>query len=255
VLPSPQALELARRLAALPELAMRSSALVRFLETTDDAEAAAVLSELVVFGRRGGPPFNLALLALCAVLSGEQLGYERQAQLYAAAKEADREPLLGLFYSSRTDDGGAAGPERPSEQRELTLGHRKWLARSSRRELLDRLLRDPEPEVVPILLENPRIVERDVVALVARRPTSAEVQRAVFGARRWVARYAVKRALVLNPYTPTELGIRLLGFLTAQDLRQVRSSPALPEAVREHAERLLAIDAPRPADDAPADVD
>lgn len=235
--PSPRSLELARRLAALPELQMRVQVLQSFLEETEPEEVVAVLAEVHVLGRRGGPPFNIALLALVALLSGEQLEYELQSRLYAAAKQAGLEDLLALFYSSR-DEAPGQGARQTEAQRELTLGHRKWLARGSRRELLDRLLHDPEPDVVPILLENPRIVERDVVLLAARRPTLPEVQWQIFEARRWIARYAVKRALVLNPWTPTELAIRLLAFLNAQDLQLVLTSPTLSEAVREAAQRL-----------------
>lgn len=234
--PSPQSLELARRLAALPELEMRVQVLQKYLETHEPAEVVAVLAEVHSHGRRAGPPFNVALLSLVALLSGEQLDYELQARLYAAAKEAGLEALLALFYTSRQDAEVSA---RAAEvQRELTLGHRKWLARSTRREVIDRLLHDPEPEVVPILLENPRLVERDVVLLAALRPTVPEVQWQIFESRRWIARYAVKRALVLNPWTPTELSIRLLAFLNAQDLALVRSSPTVPEVVRDAARAL-----------------
>jgi len=236
VTPTPQALELARRLAALPELQMRVQTLQAYLEEGDPSEVVPVLAEVHSFGRRAGPPFNIALLSLVALLSGEQLDYELQARLYAAAKEAGLEGLLALFYSSREE--GAEHSRAMEVQRELTLGHRKWLARGSRREVLDRLLHDPEPEVVPILLDNPRIVERDVVLLAARRPTVPEVQWQIFEARRWISRYAVKRALVLNPWTPTELSIRLLAFLNAQDLALVRSSPTVPEVVRETAGKL-----------------
>jgi hypothetical protein len=48
----------------------------------------------------------------------------------------------------------------------------------------------------------------------------------------------VKRSLILNPSTPTELSVRLLGFLNGSDLRLVHSSPTLPAPVREAAGRL-----------------
>jgi hypothetical protein len=236
VTPSPQSIELARRLAALPELQMRVQALQAFLEEHEPAEVVRVLAEVHSLGRRAGPPFNVALLSLVALISGEQLEYELRASLYAAAKEAGLEALLALFYSSRQE--GAESLRQSEVQRELTLGHRKWMARGSRREVLDRLLHDPEPEVVPILLGNPRIVERDVVLLAARRPARLEVQWQIFESPKWIARYAVKRALVLNPWTPTELAIRLLAFLNAQDLALVVSSPSLPEAVRDAAGKL-----------------
>jgi hypothetical protein len=234
--PSPEATQLARKLAALPDPLMRERVLGEYLAQTDPAPAVAVLDEILVLGRRGGPPFNVGLLALAGLLSQELLGYDLLVTLYAAAKEGGHEALMQLFLSSREDEERAARATEPD--RELTLGHRKWMARSTQREVLEKLLRDPEPDVAPILLQNPRLVERDVVLLAARRPTSPELQWQTFSARRWIARYDVKRALVLNPDTPTELAIRLMGFLNARDLRLVRTSPTLAEAVRGAATRL-----------------
>jgi hypothetical protein len=234
--PSPQAVELARRLAALPEAGMRERVLAEYLDRTAAPEAAQVLSEVHGIARKEGPPFNVALLTLVGLLSRSLLHYELQARLYTAAKEAGFEALLQLFLSSKS--GGTEEERRAEVRRELTLGHRKWMARSSRREVVEPLLRDPEPEVVPILLQNPRIVERDVVLLAARRPAKAEVLWEIFAARKWIARYAVKRSLILNPSTPTELSVRLLGFLNGSDLRLVHSSPTLPAPVREAAGRL-----------------
>ena len=241
--PTPAALALARRLAALPEAAMREQVLVEYLLAVAADESVPVLAELHAFGARGGPPFNVALLALAGALGRGMLAYDLRAKLYAAAKAAGLESLLELFLSSRADRSGAA-EERRVPDRELTLGHRKSMARSRDRETLHKLLRDPEPEVIPILLRNPRLTESEVVALAARRPTSAELQWCVFGSRRWIPRYRVKRALVLNPYTPTDLSLRLLALLNAADLRLVRESPGLPLPLRQAASRLL--DASRP---------
>jgi hypothetical protein len=236
--PSPAALELARRLTALAEPALRERVLLEYLLCNEPAQTVPVLAELHSLGMRGGPPFNMGLLALVGVLGRDQLSYERRASLYAAARAAGLTALQELFLSSRPGSGAAAASSSVSPDRELTLGHRKSLARSSDRATLEKLLRDPEPEVIPILLRNPRITERDVVALAARRPTTAELQRCVLDARRWIARYAVKRALVLNPCTPTDLALRLLAFLNRADLHLVRSSPGLPLPLREAASRL-----------------
>ncbi|HWE30403.1 MAG TPA: hypothetical protein VHB97_20495, partial [Polyangia bacterium] len=61
------AASLARRLAALPAAVMRQATLRATLDALDDDTAAKLCSELV---RRGpdGSPFDVALLALTAVL-------------------------------------------------------------------------------------------------------------------------------------------------------------------------------------------
>ncbi|PID39183.1 MAG: hypothetical protein CSB49_01935 [Proteobacteria bacterium] len=229
---------LALGLAALPELEMRQSAFLRYLHERDAAAVVPVLARIQQLGRKGGPPFDVALLAMASTLSRDLVPYEALAELYRAAKDGGFATLGQLFFSGGGHEQPPPEPRDRDEQRLLTLGHRKTMARSTDRDVLDRLLRDPEVPVVHNLLENPRLVERDVVQLAARRPTDPEVQRVIFSSRRWICRYAVKRALVLNPYTPTELAIRLLGFLTSMDLKLVRQTPTLSETVRQAAEQL-----------------
>lgn len=233
-----EASRLAKQLAALPAPEMRHHALLRYLAETPPEAAVPVLSRIQLLGRQGGPPFDVALLAMAGLLSHELLPYERIAELYRAAKEAGQDALGQLFFSG-SSEGPAHEPRRRDDQRELTLGHRKTLARLQDRQVLDRLLHDPEVPVIRNLLLNPRLVERDVVQLAARRPTDPEVQRAIFAAPRWIRCYAVKRALVLNPYSPTELSIRLLGFLTLPDLKSLGQTPTLPLVVRDAAQELI----------------
>ncbi|HEX8950786.1 MAG TPA: hypothetical protein VF945_03025, partial [Polyangia bacterium] len=94
------AVSLARRLAALPAAPMRQATLRAALAALDDGAAARLCSELV---RRGpdGAPFDVALLALTAVLDGGALGYERHAALYAAARALDDAQLGRLLLSSQ----------------------------------------------------------------------------------------------------------------------------------------------------------
>jgi hypothetical protein len=221
----------ARRLRALPSGATRRAVLRELLDQLDVDRAAALIGELV---RRGptGAPYDVALLALTSLLDDGRLGYERHVELYEAAVRAGDPALQRLLLSAQPPPPGrphaVAVPDRP----ELTLGERKSLARGRRRELLDRLLRDPDADVLRILLGNPRITEADVVRLAARRPSTAAAQRVIFQSERFIARYAVKRALVFNPYTPSDLAVRLTPLLSRPDLSEVARDPTLPESVR-----------------------
>ncbi|HEX6836473.1 MAG TPA: hypothetical protein VF334_07855, partial [Polyangia bacterium] len=194
------AASLARRLAALPAALMRQATLRATLEALDDDHAARLCSEIV---RRGpdGAPFDVALLALTAVLDGGALGYERHAALYAAARALDDAQLGRLLLSSQPPPPGTPQPAAPLGGRELTLGERKSLARSRRREMLDRLLRDPDESVLTILLGNPRITEDDVVRLAAKRPGRGDVLAEIARSTRWAHRPRVRIALVMNPAT------------------------------------------------------
>lgn len=235
-----RATDLARRLSALPEAAMRAHVLAETLLRTPDQELpemVAVLDEIQAAGREGGPPFDLAMMALAQVLADETLGYERTARIYAEARAAGHEGLTQLFFSGHRV---REAPRQEGPPREYTLGHRKWQARSTDREVLGRLIQDPEEQVMPNLLRNPRLVEQDVVRIASKRPVDPRVLGHVFASPRWIARYPVKRTLVLNPYTPTDLSLRLLSLLNQKDLALVAGLSNLPEVVQRVARRTLA---------------
>lgn len=229
---------IARKLAALPAAAMRKATLRETLAALPDAEAARLCAELV---RRGptGAPFDVALLALTTLLDGNELGYEQHGALYAAARELGDQQLARLLLSAQPPPPGTPKAAPMPGDRELTLGEKKSLARGRRREVLDRLLRDPDVSIIRILLGNPRITEADVVRLAARRPTTADVQRAILASERFIARYSVKRALVFNPFTPSDMAARLVVLLARPDIEAVANDLSLGEAVRGAARELL----------------
>ncbi|MBW2730935.1 MAG: hypothetical protein JRH20_00995 [Deltaproteobacteria bacterium] len=231
-----QAADFARRLAALSEPEMQERAFVRFIAQTAAVEVTGVLAVIQRRGHAGGPPFDVALTAVARALTQGLFSYETLTRLYEAAKSQGLDTVGTLFFS----DDPAAPPERPPDPpRELTLGHRKSLARSHDRDVLQRLLSNPEPKVIELILQNPRITERDLVALAARRPTDPEVQRTILTSPRWIQRYAIKRALILNPYTPLEISLRLLSLMRRTDLRLITQSPTLTARLRQAAQEHL----------------
>src|SRR5207237_1853542 len=98
-----------------------------------------------------------------------ELPYPARKGLYEAARAHGAASLARLLIdaspATASDDEvkRQLRPERPLRPRgrALTLGERKALARSSRRELVAHLVRDPHPDVVRILLDNPVMTERD----------------------------------------------------------------------------------------------
>ena len=240
---------LAHRLAALPEPAMREAVLVELLGAMPPAEAVHALAELQDGATRmRTPAYLVSVGAIAGAL--ERVPYAVRRDIYEAAKSANLEEVARLFLSwpRGVERSGAPPVDEPPppepEQyvagagRTLTLGERKALARGGRRDLLAALLRDPDASVIANLLENPRLTEKDVLAVASRRPVRGDVLRALF-ASKWVARYHVKRALVLNPYTPGDLAVRLVGTLFATDLRLVAADAQLAEPVRAQARGLL----------------
>src|SRR5258706_467708 len=121
----------------------------------------------------------------------------------------------------------------------LSLGEKLTVARRCSQALIKALLFDPEPRVLASLLINPRLREDDVVLLAASSRASADHLRLVAADRRWSFRYAVRKALVLNPVTPRSTAAAQLRFLPRRDLEMIHSKPDTSVYLRRCIERFI----------------
>jgi hypothetical protein len=224
------------------------------LERLGDARAADVLTVVLARTEQREETYGRLLLRVSMALAGpEQAGRKRSIACFAQARgqvglarflgaaaaadmepAQDDEPEADRTRVDRTLELDPALKRALSEKgRPLSLGERKSLARRRDRELLTRALRDPHPDVVRILLDNPALTEMDVVRLCAQRPIAPEALLHVFRHARWIVRYRVRATLAFNPYTPDSITVQLLPHLTPSDLKAVARSSELSERVRE----------------------
>lgn len=189
-----------------------------------------------------------ALECLTHAARDAALPYATRQSLYEAAVARNLPAIARLFLVASPQGAipqqlkKQLGPERPLRptDRPLTLGERKALARTHQREQLLLMIRDPHPMVVAILLDNPHVIESDVVKMAAARPAVPESLALIAAHARWSVRHPVKRALVLNPSTPLADAIRIATTLRAQDLTELVNDASLPELLRTHAHDVLA---------------
>ncbi len=235
---------LLKRLRALPETAMRREVLAEQLMDREPSEVLDFLRVVVEGADKRRAAHLTALEAVSEwILAGQKQEsvYEFLTEVYRLAREEGHEGVSRLLVIA-SPQRGPVGPEQTPgdvDLDRLSLGERKFLARGHDRDRLDRLLLDPEPSVVRNLLRNPNLVERDVMRLATRRPVRAEILREVY-ASRWGKRYGIRLALASNPYTPTDLSLKLVGFLLRKDLRNIAADGVLHELVRAEARRLVA---------------
>lgn len=237
------------RLRAIREPRMRVLALISALGEGEPAAWVEALAAIITRAKLvDDPDASEALEALTHAVADEALGYDRRKQLYEAAAERNL-PAVGRLFLVASPQGELPrtlekqlGPERPLRpaDRPLTLGERKALARTHRRDQLLLLIRDPHPQVVGILLDNPHVTEADIVKIAAMRPAVPESLAKVAAHPRWSVRHAVKRALVLNPSTPLADAIRIATTLRAPELAELAADHSLPEPLRQHAAEVLA---------------
>jgi len=235
-----------RKLAHVPEAAMRRKLVLEALHT-QPAEEARLLIRCVHERKPARTPGSdllrdilLELLLGTGALGSEPLSYELRRDLYAAAAQSDDDLLMELLRSNQQQGGEEDAPARlPRELEELPLGVRRSLAKGNDPVRLEQLARDSDTLVIRNLLRNPRLREEDVVRIAALRPVAVTTLAEIASSPRWANRTRVRVALVRNPQCPVELGVGLLGVIPGASLREMRRDPDLPERVQRHLEREI----------------
>jgi hypothetical protein len=231
--------EIRRRLIALPEGRMRDLAAARRLDELPPEEAAAMLEAALRRAQRSEIDGAVGWSLCRAVLPDGGLDYERRADIYRAARELG---LLaaGLLLAPLPLRTAPRGDPSDAAAGDLSLGHRRSLARSLPRDQLDRLAADSDPRVVRELLRNPKLTEREVLRIATRRPARGDVLEVIGSAPRWSTRGPVRAALARNPYTPPQLALRLLPHLPRTQLRQIAGDATLHPELQRFAAALTA---------------
>ncbi|HEX2686841.1 MAG TPA: hypothetical protein VHN14_09485 [Kofleriaceae bacterium] len=224
-------------------------ALIQAMREGDPTVWVQVLAVVMTRAHRDDDPDAALVLETITQAAGDMaLPYHTRQTLYEAATRLHLLPIARLFLVASPPTIGAdqLAKSLASERslhptgRPLTLGERKFLARTHVRAQILLLLRDPHPAVVTILLDNPHITEADVVRVASARPAVPASLALLAAHPRWSVRHPVKRALVLNPSTPLAHAIRIATTLRSQELRALAADASLPEPLRTHAAEVYA---------------
>ncbi|HVV83316.1 MAG TPA: hypothetical protein VHE35_09565, partial [Kofleriaceae bacterium] len=237
---------LVQRVRVIVEPTIRRRAMATILRTSDPAVVVAAANDLVAAAAADDDPDLCGALA-ALVQACADLDYETRARLYALARAREATHLARVLLDASPPTAEPAqvarqlAPERPlrKQTRPLTLGERKSLARTQRRDVILQMVRDPHPDVVAILLGNPHLTERDVVAMASLRPAVPAALGVIADHPRWSVRAMVRRALAFNPHTPVHVAVRVATTLRPADWRELEADAhASPELVA-HVRALL----------------
>jgi hypothetical protein len=173
----------------------------------------------------------------------------RDLALHRAAPQPLALALLGTLYWRDLVAAGLDVRLRPVVRRAadqrlidrlpaLSVGEKASIARSASQRVLQVLRADPTPRVIAALLDNPRLVESDLIPLAAGETTRPQVLSVLIAHRKWGSRYPVRAAVVRNRHTPLALALQHLPMLKKADLRAVAADTHLPLSLRRRAELL-----------------
>ena len=217
-------------------------AAAKALARLDPVEAVHALRVIVGQAKASVRAGKALVLATRALSWGpdEFFSPEERGRVYDAAAEFGVAEVAALFSSSppalEVDPNLIEQPDPVIGT--LTLGHKKMLARKVDGDRIARFAMEPDARVIRELLLNPRLTEEQVVRIAARRPARVPVLMEIWRATRWCVRRDVRRALAMNPYTPPEVGLKILPHLARVDLVAIAGDGALHEDMRALAKRL-----------------
>jgi hypothetical protein len=205
-------------------------------------EIASILNHICQKAKLRELPYLKAYHALPELLRSPNFTRQAILELRAVARQRDYVEVFRMLLELPPQKLPPLDPDGPEDPflKDLTLGHRKSLAKSPKIKILRRLFKDQDPAVIRSLLLNPRLTESDILKIASLKPTSPRVLEEIFRSHKWIARYRAKKALVCNPYCPPSIAVHLLKFLLLSDLREISKFEDLHLAVKEAAHQLLA---------------
>jgi hypothetical protein len=233
------------RIDKLPELNMRVAALDEALRERTAEEAAWWIDQLMRGSLWGKTPELDAMMACSMWLIRGRLedDYALIKSIFEAAHADNRKAVIAILRDPPPHQKLPKGKtlKEPDLQisRDVTVGEKRQLARGNNRQMIERLLLDPNPLVIEQILENPSVREQDVLLVSTKRPNTPEILLKVALHRRWFKRREVRYSVVMNPYNGTGLSLKLLPTLGIHKLRKVRNSTTLHPTIIDAAEMLV----------------
>lgn len=237
-----------RQVGAVRDLALRANLLRHELQAGDAPVVAGALRETFRKVLAGDRAAHRVIGSFVPALSHAQSDQPRTALLWFVTRNEWDDlrdclgcgPRLGPAGDAATpEEAEPRVPRDPASDRPLTLGERKALARKPNQ--IARLLRDPDPSVVAILLDNPGLTEDTVLRIAASDKASANVVRVVAAHPRWCARARVRLALVHNPATPGYVAAPLVCLLPRPEAYRLLESRGVTPIIARAARRRLAM--------------
>jgi len=123
----------------------------------------------------------------------------------------------------------------------IPLGVKRSLAKKMDIMLLRRMVFERDPLVIKHLLSNPLITEKDVLKISSLRPTTSSVIKTIFSSDKWINYYAVKEAIIKNPYTPFRIALVLLFYMQKQELESIKKNATLHPEIRYEANKMIIV--------------
>ncbi len=122
----------------------------------------------------------------------------------------------------------------------MSVKERIFAALKGGRDARSILIRDSNRLVATAVVKNPRISETEVESIANIKGISEDVLRVIAMNRGWVSNYAIMHNLVRNSRCPFNFSMQYINRLQSRDLVNLGKSKAIPDVLRQAANRLIA---------------
>ena|GEM_PF-1487851 len=230
---------LLKRLVSLPERTMRREVMGEyFAQIHPDIQIEFL--HLLTMRSAVFAEYRIALIAFQDLsIATHPLHYDASRELYQAAISRGYKHIQRLLLPAPPQKQNERPPRGHHQLAEIPLGLRKSLARKQNISMLEKLLLDPDPSVIRMLLQNPRITEKEVLLLSTRRPNQPQILEEIARHPRWFRRSSIQIAICKNPYTPTVITLQYLPSLPSQELHEIKDMAQLHPLTLEAATEIL----------------
>jgi hypothetical protein len=121
----------------------------------------------------------------------------------------------------------------------LRTNQKIMLAQKGGKEERTILIRESNRLIQVAVIRNSRITEGEVAYIAQMRSINEEVLRIITLNREWMKKYAIVKALVLNPRTPLPLAMQFYRRLNETDLKLMQRDKNIAEVLRREAKKWL----------------
>lgn len=121
----------------------------------------------------------------------------------------------------------------------MTMGQRIKVAMMGNLEVRKILIKDPRKQISLSVLTNPRITEKEVIAVAGDAAASLDLISHIINIKSLSKSYQVKLALVMNPKTPVKVSMSLLDVIRMNDLKKIAKSRNIPSVLKMKAAKRI----------------
>ncbi len=155
-----------------------------------------------------------------------------------AASPAKAAPKPGVAVAKRARPVESERKNTLQKINTLDVKGRIQLALKGNKEERSILIRDGTKVVALAVLDAPKLSDGEVEQIASQKNVLEAVLRQIPLKRRFVKNYIVVRNLVANPRTPIDLGLGLMKYLLAQDLKNLSANKEVSDTIRKLALKM-----------------